>query len=290
MKNSTKAMFKKHGWRVDKFIHNYLYFLFYYQYIRIINLFLPLLKHLKNFKPIVFIGKMIFNRYHAKVLSFGDTKKVFSLNKDIRVISEKNKQIIPFKYATKIIFQEPTHIAVMDCPCKKSTHAPSEDINSCIAVGKDLSNFWIDHCQKYNARKITQIEALDIITQFRKKGHITQAFFKVATGGSTGVICNCHPKTCVSLRATITAKEIDKSLSQSAPSGYSIIFDASKCISCESCSKVCIFGAVKFKDGIRLYDKNECMGCELCIENCHKKAIELYIDKDKPLPLDLDKV
>jgi hypothetical protein len=28
MKKSTKVMFRKHGWRIDGFIHNYLYFVF----------------------------------------------------------------------------------------------------------------------------------------------------------------------------------------------------------------------------------------------------------------------
>ncbi len=32
------------------------------------------------------------------------------------------------------------------------------------------------------------------------------------------------------------------------------------------------------------------MGCELCVENCPEKALTLYIDPDKPLPLDLDQI
>lgn len=290
IRESTKAMMRKHGWRIDRFLHNYIYFSFYYPYVKVVHTLLPALKYLTWCKPLAPVGRMAFSRYHAKVLSTGDTKKIFELNEDIRVISDKNKQIIPYKYAHKIIFQEPEFIAVMDCPCKLSAKAPAEDINSCIAVGKGIASFWLDRCQKYNSRKITQEEALDLIQRFRKKRHITQAFFKVATGGSTGVICNCHPDTCVNLKATMYTREIDENLSMSAESGYSILHDAEKCKRCGKCEKICHFGVIELGNGHRRYNKKKCMGCELCVENCPQGALSLYIDPDKPLPLDLDKI
>lgn len=290
MKESTKVMFQKHGWRVDRFIHNYLYFLFYYPYVKILSWFVQSLKYLTWFKPLVPVGKMVFNRYHAKVLSHGDTRKIFTLNQDVRVVSDENKKIIPFKYATKIIFQEPEFIVVMDCPCKKATHAAEEDINSCIAVGSGIGSFWLEHCGKYNPRRITQAEALEIIDRFRKKHHITQAFLKVATGGSTGVICNCHPDTCVSLKATRLSGKIDKNLTMTAESGYSISHDDQKCINCGQCATVCQFDAVGFIGGQRIYDKDLCLGCALCVENCSSGALSLYVDPEKLQPLDLDRI
>ncbi len=289
MRDSTKLMLKKHGWRIDRFIHNYLYFVFYYPYVKSIGSLLPLVDYVKWFKPLAFLGRMVFNRYHSKVLSFGDTKQIFTLNQDIRHVAETNKQIIPFKYATKILFQEPQYIAVMDCPCKKSTNTCAP-IKSCIAVGKPLASFWIDHCQKYHAERITQEEALAIIRKFRQQGHVTQAFFKVATGGSTGVICNCCPDCCVSLQATRYTRRIDNRLTMNASAGYSIRCDADKCVQCGTCRDVCHFEAIRLADNIRSYDKVECMGCELCVEHCPQKALELYVDPQKPLPLDLDKI
>ncbi len=283
-------MLKKHGWRIDRFIHNYIYFLFYYPYVKVVYFILPVLKYLTWFKPIVPVGKMTFSRYHSKVLSSGDTRKIFELNEDISDLSNENKQIIPYKYATKIIFQEPEFIAVMDCPCKKSAKVPESEINSCIAVGKGLASFWLDHCQKYHARKVTQKEALELIQKFRKNGHITQAFFKVATGGSTGVICNCHPDTCANLQATMLSSKIDKSLSMTAKSGYSVEHDPGKCKSCGTCVQTCNFGVIEFNNGNRSYNSNTCLGCELCVETCPEGALSLYTDPDKPLPLDLDKI
>jgi len=36
MKESTKKMLKKHGWRFDRFVHNFIYFKFYYPYIKFV--------------------------------------------------------------------------------------------------------------------------------------------------------------------------------------------------------------------------------------------------------------
>lgn len=290
MKESTWIMLKKHGWRVDRFAHNYFYFLFYYPYVKTLSGFVQSLKYLTWCKPLVPVGRMIFDRYHSKVLSYQDTRKIFTLNENIRFESEENKGIIPYQYATRIIFQEPEYIAVMDCPCKKSTGAAAEDINSCIAVGKSVASFWLERCGKYHPRKITQAEALSIIDRFRGKGHITQAFFKVATGGSTGVICNCHPDTCVSLQATRLACSIDQSLSMTAKSGYSVRYAADQCTLCRKCERICRFGAIVFEDDRRIYDSRQCLGCELCVQQCAAGALSLYIDPGKPLPLDLDMI
>ncbi len=283
-------MLKKHGWRMDRFIHNYFYFLFYFPYVRILNVFVKSLKYLTWCKPLVPFGKMIFNRYHAKVLSYEDTRKIFSLNKDILIDSDVNKQIIPYPYATRIIFQEPEFIAVMDCPCKKATGAPPEDIHSCIAVGRNVALFWLENCRKYNARRITQAEAIGIIDRFRRTGHITQAFLKVATGGSTSVICNCHPDSCVSLQATMRAGKIDTSLSMTAPSGYFVQHAADSCNHCRKCAGICAFGAISFADGHRAYKTDHCLGCGLCVQHCPQNALFLYVASDSLLPLDLDRI
>ena len=35
MRESTKVLMKKHGWRFDRAIHNYLYFAWYYPYVKV---------------------------------------------------------------------------------------------------------------------------------------------------------------------------------------------------------------------------------------------------------------
>jgi len=171
MRASTKALVAKHGRRIDRAIHNYLYFSFYYPYVKFVyQPFAFLAKYLSWFKPLSPVIKVAFARYHAEVISG-------------------------------------------DCPCKKSLNAPEWTINSCIGVGRKTSQFWLDRCgKKYHARKIFQKEAIDLVKNFREKGYVTQAFFKVATGGSAGIICNCHIGTCVSLQATCFARrQVDRS-------------------------------------------------------------------------------
>jgi Fe-S-cluster-containing hydrogenase component 2 len=288
MKHSTRVMLEKHGWRIDRFIHNYLYFLFYYPYVKVLRVFVLSLKYLGWFAPLVPIGNMIFQRYHAKVLSSEDTRKIFTLDEDVRIEGEDNKRVIPYRYANSILFREPDFIAVMDCPCKKANGADQEDLSSCIAVGRGVASFWLEHCAKYNPRKITQSEALSIIDRLRKRGHINQAFLKVATGGSTSVICNCRPDTCVSLQATRMVRGLDPGLSMTAASGYSVRHDPDKCVLCRRCEKICGFGAIAFVNGQRVYESETCLGCELCAEQCIHNALSLFVDPDKPLPLDLD--
>lgn len=286
-------MFRRHTWRIDKFIHNYLYFVYYHPYVRFVHRqFVLAARYLSRFHFMVLVLKTAFNRYHSKVLSAGDIGKILTLEEDIHLVSEDNRQIIPYRYATDIILRNPEYIAVMDCPCKKARmkdHACGP-LNSCLAVGEALAQFWIEHCEKYHARRITRQEALELIRSLRKSGHITQAFFKVATGGQTGVICNCCPRCCVSLESTRLARAWCKNLSMNAASGYSVRHNEHACRRCGECAAVCHFGAIRFRDGMRLYDRKLCMGCELCVEHCTGNALSLYIDEEKPLPLDMDLV
>jgi NAD-dependent dihydropyrimidine dehydrogenase PreA subunit len=291
MKESTRRVFRLHGWRVDRAIHNYLYFVFYDLYVKgalyltqvIVTLFgrFPATRHLARF---------IFDRYHAKVLSWGDLTKILQLEEAVDLGPDTTGRIIPFRYANRIVLREPTHLAVMDCPCKLELDDPCQPVASCIAVGRPLVDFWLEHCEKYHVRRITQEEALDIIERHRQNGHITQAFFKVATGGSMGVICSCCPRCCVSMRATALVRKIKgaEGISQYAPSGYKVAHDPGSCRACGSCAETCHFGAVEFREGRRLYHPEKCYGCELCVERCPAKALSLFLPEGGLLPLDLE--
>jgi Pyruvate/2-oxoacid:ferredoxin oxidoreductase delta subunit len=128
-----------------------------------------------------------------------------------------------------------------------------------------------------------------MIVRFREKGYLTQAFFKVATGGQTGVICNCHPDTCVSLQATKFAKKFDRKFTMNADSGYAVRRDEKKCKLCATCAEVCPVDCIEaVKDKSWSYDSNSCLGCELCVEHCPEKALLMYRDSTKNVPLDID--
>jgi ferredoxin len=293
MKESTKKVFKLHGWRVDRAIHNYFYFIFYDFYVKTALYLTKIVVALfSRFKATNYITKFIFERYHSKVLSRGDVTKILNLDETVMLGPDTTKRIVPYKYANKIVLREPDNLAVMDCPCKLELKDPCQPVASCIAVGRPLVDFWMDHCEKYHVRRITRDEALDIIDEHRKTGHINQAFFKVATGGSMGVICNCCPKCCVSMRATALAQKIKggQDISQFAPSGYTVEHDNEKCELCGACVKTCNFNAIEIRDGVRIYNPDACVGCELCVENCEHGALTLVLEEGGLFPLDMDRV
>ncbi|MCU0844637.1 MAG: 4Fe-4S binding protein [Spirochaetes bacterium] len=286
----TGKLLRKHGWRLDRAAHNYIYFVYYYPYVRTLyHLLRVLAARFAWLRPLRTIIRMAFDRYHAKFLSGSDARKILTLDEDVRIVGERNRDIVPYRYAHSVIFNNPGYIAVMDCPCKKTLGATVDTLSSCICVGETTARFWVERLgKKYNARRISREEALSIVNRFRGMGYVTQAFFKVATGGSTGVICNCHPDTCVSLKATVFARRFDPGLSMAADAGYAVHRDSARCKHCGACAAVCHFGAIRFVDGEWSLDRERCAGCGLCEEHCTGNAISLIIDPGKPLPLDID--
>ncbi len=289
MKKSTFDLFKRHGLRIDRALHNWIYFVFYNPYVKssfVATKFID--KHLTWLKPIGWAAGAVFERYHSKVLSVSDVNKILSLEKDLHLGPDEHKQVIPFKYANKVIIREPELIAVMDCPCKIARGADCKPVAACMAIGRDFAPLWLEHCKHNNARQVSREEAQEIIRTLRASGHVQQAFLKVGTGGLTGVICNCCPDCCVSMEANRVAQKINSKLNMNAESGYSVKREAKLCQACGKCVESCPFGAASMENGKPVYDKALCMGCELCVENCPNKALSLYADPEKVLPLDIE--
>ncbi|MDY6795557.1 MAG: hypothetical protein SWK76_09825 [Actinomycetota bacterium] len=293
MKESTREIFKLHGWRIDRAIHYYIYFNFYDLYVKIAYYGTKAIVALfSRFRPTGAIGRFIFNRYHAKILSREDVTKILELEEDVTLGPDTTGKIIPFKYANDIVLKDPEHIAVMDCACKLALDAPCGPVNCCIAVGKTVVDFWIDHCEKYNARRISKEEALETIRELRGTGHINQTFFKVATGGSMSLICNCCPECCISMRATKLVQRIKgaEDLSQYVASGYKVKHDSDKCELCGDCAAACHFEAIEVTNGRWNYSEKACLGCGLCVEGCGQGALELVYEDGDLIPLNMDLV
>ncbi|MEW5733567.1 MAG: 4Fe-4S binding protein [Thermodesulfobacteriota bacterium] len=290
MKPSTKEILRRHGLRLDRALHNWGYFVFYRPYVKAALTFSRLAeKRFAGFPPVKWISKMVFERYHSKVLSRSDVTKIIMLERDLHLGPDQHKRIIPYKFANSVVFRQPHMIAVMDCPCVTASKASCDPGGKCMAVGADFAPLWLEHCKHLNARLVTREEALANIEKYRKTGHIQQAFLKVSTGGITGVICNCCPKCCVSLEASRIAQKTDKTISMNAESGYSVRRDGKACTACGSCAAACPFSAMQENgQAPPSYQSDLCMGCGLCVDVCSQAAIELFADPDKLLPLDLD--
>ncbi len=130
MKESTKKIFKAHGWRVDRAFHNYIYYAYYHVYVRaLVGAFDGVAWLLSRLDPGGRTYKCIdgmkdkaagavFSRYHGKVLFHGDVTKIFQLDEHIALGPDTTNRIVPYKYAKDIVLSEPQHMAVMECPCK----------------------------------------------------------------------------------------------------------------------------------------------------------------------------
>ncbi len=292
MKPSSRDILTRHGWRIDRSIHNFVYFYFYGPYVKICFLATRLSSRLfSGMTTFRIVPRFVFDRYHSKILSREDVTKILTLEHDLDLGTDRRKRVLPFNFAKRIAFLNPKLIAVMDCPCvqTRTPDDPCQPLSKCIAVGEDFAPLWLEHCkEKYNARQITQEEALEIIRKLRSTGHVTQAFIKVATGGLTGVICNCCPKCCVELETTRLSRKIDPSVTQYVESGYSVNPDEALCTLCGRCQEICPFDAIRVLDGTLQYDRKMCMGCGLCVEQCPDQALSLYRDPEKLLPLDIE--
>jgi Pyruvate/2-oxoacid:ferredoxin oxidoreductase delta subunit len=295
MKESTRNIIKMHGRRYDRAAHNFIYFVYYGLYIKYFLVAGRLtIKYLSRVPLIAPIFGFVYARYHAKVITQDDARKILSLKEDIILGPDKTERIIPFKYANNIVFKEPEYIAVMDCPCRASRENPCQPINVCIAVGRTTAQFWLEHGKKYNVRKITQAEALDIMEKAHEQGCITTSFFKVATGGRTGVICQCCTCCCGAMEANRLVKKTvgGEKYRIITPSGYLVEVDEDKCKACGTCVKACsVFYALSQTDGEKPACKVElCHGCGVCVEKCPNGARVLVRDKSATglVPLDLD--
>jgi ferredoxin len=290
MKDSTKGIIKMHGLRIDRALHHYLYLKYYDIYVKYFYLSArSALPFISSFKFTSMALKGVFERFHARVLSRSEAQRILTLDENISFDDETSKRIVPFRYAYNILLQNPRTIAVVDCPCRKAFGGNSGDLNVCICVGNNAM-FWLEHGKRLNVRKINQKEALEIVERERSKGSITTAWFKVATGGRSGVICSCHPDFCVGMRGMLMAKDLKYSegVNNHAPSGYTISIDDKLCSNCEKCISVCHFKALAASVNTPLYDRKSCFGCGLCAESCPNSAVTMMPDPDRPIALDIE--
>jgi len=292
LRPGVRRVFRFHGVRVDRAIHNIVYFAFYDTYVpTFVRMGRFLADHFGKTRIVHAMYDMVYSRYHSKVITPREFTKILTLNQDVMLGPDTSKKILPFKYANNIILEEPEYIAVMDCPCRMSRENPCQPINVCMGVGRHFAELWMDVGEKYHVRRVTQGEALELLRSARAKGAITAAWFKVATGARTGVICSCCSCCCRGLEGMRIAKRLTGGapLTNVAPSGYTVVINEERCVHCGTCSEACKFEAMRRNgDGTRVYDGAVCLGCGLCVENCQGEALSLEIDAEKGLPLDLD--
>jgi Pyruvate/2-oxoacid:ferredoxin oxidoreductase delta subunit len=216
--------------------------------------------------------------YHGKVTPLDLARQLVTINEPITI--EDLEQVIPYVRARAIIQENPDKIIAIECPCRSVKDNPCLPLDVCLIVGEPFASFVIDH-HPDRARWITQEDAIQILVEEDARGHVHHAFFKDAMLGRFYAICNCCTCCCGAMKAHQNGTPM------LASSGFVAQVDEDLCISCESCSEYCQFGALTYADDIGHVNEEDCMGCGICVDKCSEGAITIHREPSKGIPLEI---
>jgi ferredoxin len=149
-----------------------------------------------------------------------------------------------------------------------------------LVVGQPFVDFVLKYHPK-TSRRLTQDEALRILEDEHKRGHVQTAWFKDLCFGRFYAICNCCTCCCIGIQAIN-----EHHIPMAASSGYLSDIDKTICTGCAECNKACPFSAIKV-DAIAEIDREICLGCGVCVGRCPEGAIQMIRDKSKGQPMDI---
>jgi len=278
MKKSTKAFMreaKEIGESFPKQVHSYAYLKWTREYVKWLSHHtIPNAGAKKREKW--------ENNYHAKVLTLGLAENVITLDKDIPLTDLE--QIIPYKTARKLVMKAPTDVVLYECACRWASGNNCKPSRVCMVIGKPFTDAILEQHPDM-AHRATKEEALALLRDEDKRGHIHTAWFKDVNLDRFYAICNCCKCCCVGVLAM--NKFGMRSLS---PSGYVTELDEARCTNCGKCAEACPFGAISFTEKKLGFDWDKCMGCGVCVSQCPKEARSLVRDEKKGIPMDIREI
>ncbi|MFV0422364.1 ATP-binding protein [Oleidesulfovibrio sp.] len=294
---STRAFWResrRSGQSFAEFLHGYIYLRWPYFYISVGKGTHPLSRWLTE--PLSHIANKLglwredspqrgsggfADTYHGKAMRPESTRKLLSVGRRIEVPDLET--VIPYSMARAIILQHPEHIALLQCPCRMAEESPCTPVDVCLIVGEPFSSFILEH-HADKARRITPEQAIEVVRQENRRGHVSHAFFKEALLGRYYAICNCCACCCGAMRAHFNG------IPMLAPSGYLAQVNTDACTGCGLCEKKCQFRAIHVQQGSAAVSKSSCMGCGICEQLCPSKAVHLVRCPEKGTPLEIDEI
>lgn len=248
--------------------------------------------YLRVLKTIVKIGPRRFRTYvgetyHGKVIRLDDARKLITINRDIEL--RNLDQVLPFRHARDLILHNPQNIVVYECPCRGQKKEPCRPTDVCLVVGDPFVDL-LHMFQPFRSRRISPEDAVRILREEDKRGHVHTAWFKRTMLDRFYAICNCCKCCCLGMKFMAEHR-----MKMILPSGYRSIVGAD-CIGCGACAPYCQFDAMELipdsENGTgrkRCHVISErCFGCGICESKCTHGAISLVRDSGNGVPLDIE--
>lgn len=220
----------------------------------------------------------IADTYHGKVVPLQAATQLVTVNEAVAL--PELEHIIPYPIARDIILHNPDHIVALDCPCRAARAQPCLPLDVCLIIGEPFASFVLEHHPE-RTRRISQLEAVEILRAEDARGHVHHAFFKDAMLNRFYAICNCCACCCGAMQAQRNGSPM------LIASGYVSKVDQEQCLGCGECESLCQFKAIAVTEGAAVVDQADCMGCGVCVENCPNGALSLERDASKGEPLEI---
>jgi NAD-dependent dihydropyrimidine dehydrogenase PreA subunit len=219
------------------------------------------------------------DRYHGKVLTTDQAEAIVTHDHDIP-LQDLGEQVIPYPMARDLVLTGNPEIIAYECACRHAREEHCEPTQVCMVVGQPFVDFLLEHNPR-STRRLTQMEAVELLRAEHERGHVHSAWFKDAAHGRFYTICNCCTCCCGGIEAMVRYGS-----PMLASSGYIAEVDADACAACGDCAEACPFGAIAV-NGAAAVDWHACMGCGVCEPQCPQEAISLVRDEAKGDPLDV---
>jgi NAD-dependent dihydropyrimidine dehydrogenase PreA subunit len=277
LSSSTRRVIRQQGWQHFFKFQSW----HFYVYGRWPKLYIGTLIHVV-FGMLARLGRVgrqwLADRYHGKVLLPEHARSIITVEKEIPL--RDLDQIVPYPTARHLLLHSPLDIVVYECPCRLARARRCEPTQVCMIVGQPFADLVLDH-HPHTSRKLSKIEALELLEVEHQRGHVHVAWFKNACLDRFFAICNCCKCCCGGIDAMV-----HHGIPMMTSSGYVASSDADLCQGCGECEKACVFNAVRV-NGVAAVDREKCMGCGVCVERCQTGAISVHLDPGRGAPLDV---
>lgn len=221
-----------------------------------------------------------------RVASLDDLEKLPSFVKNVvkPTITNREKkthfgQVIPIEDLEKII-EFVTSVIRLPCICRKVSVGVEKRFCYCISMvpseesemGKIIRSIGADYLtgpETVGLEDIPKEEALQQFKEMEKKGLFHSAWTFITP--FVGSLCNCD-RDCLAMQTTKY-----KSVPVMFRAEYVAEVNPELCNGCQSCVRVCQFGAIRYSMANEKVDVDplECYGCGVCRSSCTKDAIAL---------------